>query len=172
MKLLRTPEERFKRICVSNTTLPIGKGTPSQAFLSWRVFSQKSPEFDISKIINNASLRTLEPEELAAYNTPFPDDSYKAGAHIFPSLVPTDLNDLAVTANLKAWEVLSAWKRSFMTAFSDSDPTTRGWDAYFQKKIPGAKGIRHMTLEYAGHFVQADKGEAWARIIVKFIRDT
>jgi haloalkane dehalogenase len=165
-------EERFSRICVSNTGLPVGKGTPSDAFLKWREFSQKSPEFDIGRIIAGACVRTLEPAEIDAYNAPFPDDSYKAGARIFPSLVPVDPDDPAVPANMRAWEVLSAWKKPFMTAFSDSDPITGGGDAYFQKTVPGAKGIKHVTLKGGGHFVQEDKGEEWAQIIVKFVRDT
>lgn len=165
-------EARFVRICISNTTLPVGKGSPTEAFLKWREFSQKSPDFDIGNIINNATLRSLTPGELEAYNAPFPNDSYKAGARIFPSLVPTSPEDPAVLGNKKAWNVFSAWHKPFLTAFSDSDPITRGWDAIFQKKIPGAQGLEHVTLENAGHFVQEDQGEKWAEIIVKFIQDT
>jgi haloalkane dehalogenase len=107
---------------------------------------------------------------MAAYDAPFPDNSYKAGARIFPALVPISPDDPAVPANLKAWEVLSRWEKPFLTAFSDSDPITRGGDAQFQKTIPGAKGMKHTTITNAGHFVQEDKGEEWARIIVEFIR--
>jgi haloalkane dehalogenase len=113
----------------------------------------------------------LEPEVIAAYDAPFPDDSYKAGARIFPALVPTSPDDPAVPANLKAWEVFSRWEKPFLTAFSDSDPITQGGDAFFQKTIPGTKGIKHTTIMNAGHFVQEDKGGEWAQIIVEFIRE-
>lgn len=108
---------------------------------------------------------------IAAYDAPFPDDTYKAGARIFPSLVPTSPDDPAVPANLRAWEVFARWHRPFLTAFSDSDPITRGGDSYFQKAIPGTMGMKHVTLKQAGHFVQEDKGEEWADIIAEFIQD-
>ena len=171
LRIAAEHEERFKRICVSNTGLPAGKGKPSEAFLVWREYSQKTPDFNIGEIVNRACLNKLEPEVIAAYDAPFPDDSYKAGARIFPALVPTSPDNPAVPANLKAWEVFSRWEKPFLTAFSDSDPITQGGDAYFQKTIPGAKGMKHTTIMSAGHFVQEDKGGEWARIIVEFIRE-
>jgi haloalkane dehalogenase len=171
LRIAAEHEERFKRICVSNTGLPAGKGKPSEAFLVWREYSQKTPDFNIGEIVNRACLNKLEPEVIAAYDAPFPDDSYKAGARIFPALVSISPDDPAVPANLKAWEVFSRWEKPFLTAFSDSDPITQGGDAYFQKTIPGAKGMKHTTIMSAGHFVQEDKGGEWARIIVEFIRE-
>jgi haloalkane dehalogenase len=171
LRIAAEHEERFKRICISNTGLPAGKGKPSEAFLAWREYSQKIPHFNIGEIVNSACVNMLEPGVMAAYDAPFPGDSYKAGARIFPALVPTSPDDPAVPANLKAWEVFSRWEKPFLTAFSDSDPITRGGDAYFQKTIPGAKGMKHTTIMNAGHFVQEDKGEEWARIIVEFVRE-
>ena len=171
LRIAAEHEERFKRICVSNTGLPAGKGKPSEAFLVWREYSQKTPDFNIGEIVNRACLNKLEPEVIAAYDAPFPDDSYKAGARIFPALVSISPDDPAVPANLKAWEVFSRWEKPFLTAFSDLDPITQGGDAYFQKTIPGAKGMKHTTIMSAGHFVQEDKGGEWARIIVEFIRE-
>jgi haloalkane dehalogenase len=170
LRIAAEHEERFKRICVSNTGLPIGGGKLSDAFYAWREYSQRTPDFNIGEIVNRACLKKLEPEVIAAYDAPFPDDSYKAGARIFQALVPTSPDDPAVPANLKAWEVFSRWEKPFLTAFSDSDPITRGGDAHFQKTIPGAKGMKHTTIMSAGHFVQEDKGGEWARIIVEFIR--
>ena len=171
LRIAAEHEERFKRICVSNTGLPSGKGKPSEALLAWREYSQKTSDFNIGEIVNRACVNKLVPEVIAAYNAPFPDDSYKAGARIFPMLVPTSPDDPAVPANLKAWDVLSRWEKPFLTAFSDSDPITRGADAHFQKTIPGTKGMKHTTIMSAGHFVQEDKGGEWARIIVEFIRE-
>ena len=105
------------------------------------------------------------------HNPPKTSTSYRRDTRIFPTLVPTSPDDPAVPANLKAWEVLSRWEKPFLTAFSDSDPITRGGDAHFQKTIPGTKGMKHTTIMNAGHFVQENEGEEWARIIVKFIRE-
>jgi haloalkane dehalogenase len=171
LRIAAENEERFKRICASNTGLPTGGRKLSEAFHAWREYSQKTPDFNIGQIISGACVKKLEPEVIAAYDAPFPDDSYKAGARIFPALVPIAPDDPAVPANLKAWEVLSRWQKPFLTAFSDSDPITRGGDAAFQKNIPGTKGMKHTTIKSAGHFVQEDKGEEWARIIVELIRE-
>ena len=105
----------------------------------------------------------------AAYNTPFPDDRYTAGARQFPSLVPTTPDDPASEANRRAWEVLTRWEKPFLTAFSDSDPITKGGDRIFQRLIPGAKGQPHTTIAGAGHFLQEDKGEELAGVVVNFL---
>jgi haloalkane dehalogenase len=171
LRIAAEQEKRFMRITASNTFLPTGMGNPSKAFLAWRDFSRNAPEFNVGAIINSGCVKKLEPDVIAAYDAPFPDDSYKAGARIFPSLVPTSPDDPAVPANLKAWEVLSRWTKPFLTAFSDSDPITKGGDAYFQKTIPGTKAMKHVTMKEAGHFIQEDKGDEWAHIIVEFIQD-
>jgi haloalkane dehalogenase len=169
LRVAAEQEKRFKRITASNTFLPTGRGNPSKAFLAWRDYSRNAPEFKIGAIVNSGCVKKLEPEVITAYDAPFPDDSYKAGARIFPSLVPTAPDDPAVPANLHAWEVLSRWTKPFLTAFSDSDPITKGGDAYFQKTIPGTNGMKHVTMKEAGHFVQEDRGEEWANIIAEFI---
>ena len=171
LRLAAENEERFKRITASNTFLPIGTGT-SDAFLEWQKYSQEAEIFEIGTIINGGCLTSLSQEAIDAYNAPFPDDSYKAGPRIFPSLVPTSPDDPAVPANLKAWEVFNKWEKPFLTAFADSDPITKGGDVYLQENIPGAKGQNHVTIEGASHFVQEDKGEEWADIIIELIKET
>lgn len=171
LRLAAEHEERFKRITAANTGFPTGQGEISEAFLNWQQYSRESPTFNVGNIVNGACVTELSPEVVAAYDAPFPDDSYKAGARIFPSLVPTSPDDPAAPANRRAWEVLSRWEKPFLTAFSDSDPITRGGDAYFQKRIPGAKGQKHITIKGAGHFLQEDRGEEWARIILEFIKE-
>jgi haloalkane dehalogenase len=112
------------------------------------------------------------PEVIAAYNAPFPDDSYKAGARQFPLLVPIGPDDPASEANRRAWEVLRRWEKPLLTAFSDGDPVTRGGERVFQKLVPGAQGQPHVTITKAGHFLQEDKGEELAQVVVDFISRT
>ena len=112
----------------------------------------------------------MDKSDLAAYDAPFPDESYKAAARIFPALVPTTPDNPAVPANIKAWEVLKKWDKPFLTAFGDSDPITRGADRVLQKLIPGTKGQAHTTIKNGGHFIQEDKGEELGKIIVDFIQ--
>ena len=109
---------------------------------------------------------------VAAYDAPFPDDSYKAGARIFPSLVPTSPDDPAAADNEAAWEVLGRFDRPFLLAFSDSDPITGGGDAPFRAKVPGAAGQPHTTIEGAGHFLQEERGAELARLVADFVSST
>jgi haloalkane dehalogenase len=83
--------------------------------------------------------------------------------------VPTSPSDPAGAPNRKAWEVLRRWEKPFLTAFSDADPITRGGDRVFQAAIPGANGQPHTTIAGGGHFLQEDKGEELAKVVVDFM---
>ncbi|MCH8815087.1 MAG: haloalkane dehalogenase [Chloroflexi bacterium] len=164
--------DRYDRIIIGNGGLPTGDRPAGEAFLRWQKFSQTSPQFDIGRLINGATVAQLSEEVIAAYDAPFPDDSYKAGARIFPSLVPTSPDDPAAPANRKAWEVFQKWEKPFLTTFSDSDPVTKGGERALQAMIPGAKGQPHVMIEAGGHFLQEDKGEELAGLVVDFIAKT
>ena len=84
---------RVSRIVAANGGLPTGDQTLSEAFFRWQTFAQETREFDVGRVIQNGCVTPLTPEVRAAYDAPFPDDSYKAGARAFPSLVPTSPDD-------------------------------------------------------------------------------
>ena len=165
-------EGRFARIVAANTGLPTGDQRLSDAFFEWRKASQTMPELPVGAIVQHTCGGSLTPEVVAAYDAPFPDERFKAGARIFPSLVPVTPDDPAAAANRRAWQVLRRWEKPFLTAFSDGDPITRGGDAVFQKLVPGAAGRPHVTIAGAGHFLQEQKGEEVARVVVDFIAAT
>jgi haloalkane dehalogenase len=169
LRLVAEHPERFARVVTANTMLPTGDVPAGPAFLAWKEYSQTTPEFHVGRIVRGGCVTDLAPEIIAAYDAPFPDDRYKAGPRQFPMLVPVTADDPAAAANRKAWEVLSRWTKPWLTAFSDQDPITRGGDRIFQERIPGAKGQRHTTITGGGHFLQEDKGDELARIIVEFI---
>ncbi len=172
LRLAAEKESRFARIVAANTGLPTGDQSMNEAFFRWQRFSQTAPVFDIGRVVKNGCVTALSDDIVAAYNAPFPDDNYKAGARQFPSLVPTTPDDPASEANRKAWEVLLRWEKPFLTAFSDSDPITKGGDRIFQRLVPGAKGQPHTTITGAGHFLQEDKGEELAEVVANFLRAT
>ncbi len=169
LRLVGDAPDRYARVIVSNTGLPIGDRPLSEAFMAWQKFSQESPTFPIGNIVRGGCVTTLSPEVVAAYDAPFPDDSYTAGARIFPSLAPTKIDDPAAAANVAAWQVLEQFDRPFLCAFSDSDPITKGGAKPFLKVVPGAATQPHLTIEGGGHFLQEDKGPELARVIVAFI---
>ena len=169
LRLVGEHPERFARVVAANTVLPTGDLDPGEAFLAWRQFSQESPDFPVGKIIGGACVGKLAPEVAAAYDAPFPDESFKAGARQFPILVPTRPDDPASAANRAAWEVLRTFDKPFLCAFSDSDPITRAAEPLLRKQIPGAEGQTHVTITEAGHFLQEDRGVELAEAVVQFV---
>ncbi|HCP60953.1 MAG TPA: haloalkane dehalogenase [Actinobacteria bacterium] len=172
LRLVAEQPERFARVVAANTGLPTGQSSLGQQFQEWRRFSQETPELPIGGIVQLGTTTDLPDDIVAAYDAPFPDESYKEGARQFPSLVPTSLDDPASPANLKAWEQLATFDKPFLTAFSDRDPITRGGERILQKTVPGAQGQPHVTIEGVGHFLQEDRGEDLAQVVVDFIRRT
>jgi haloalkane dehalogenase len=172
LRLAAEHSDRFARIVLANGGLPAGDWRPPSAFRLWRLFAQYSPWFPISRIVAAGCKSRLSPDAIAAYDAPFPDESYKQGARAFPALVPTRPDDPAVPANRRAWEVFERWDNPFLTAFSDGDPITRGLDRAFQRRVPGASEQPHTVIRGAGHFLQEDKGVELAHIVVKFIEAT
>jgi haloalkane dehalogenase len=146
---------------------------PERAFAYWQKWTWETPDPPIGPLIAGiVDGRTLTPAEIAAYDAPFPDPSYKMGPRAMPSLVPMLPDDPSLPANLRAWEVLSKWDRPFLCAFSDNDPITRGRDRDFRERIPGARGQPHTTIHGGGHFLQEGRGQELARIVVDFVRST
>ena len=172
LRVVAADPDRFARIVVGNTGLPTGHSQPTKAFLAWQHFSQTTEKFPIGGLINGGCVRTLSEAEIAAYDAPFPDDSYKAGARSFPILVPTSPEDPAAADNQAAWEVFTSYVRPVLCTFSDSDPITAGGDKPFRELIPGAANQPHQTIVAAGHFLQEDKGPELAAIINDFITTT
>lgn len=169
LRLVGEHPDRFARVVAANTTLPTGDQHPGEAFLAWQRFSQETREFPVGNIINGGCVSELSAEVIAAYDAPFPDDTYKAGARQFPTLVPTSPDDPAAGPNRAAWAGLQRFDRPFLCAFSDSDPITRGADAPLRKLIPGAAGQPHVTITGGGHFLQEDKGRELAGVVVDFV---
>ncbi len=172
LRLVGEHPDRFARVVAANTFLPTGDRHPGDAFLAWQRYSQDTPDFHAGGIVNGGCVTDLDTEVIAAYDAPFPDDSYKAGARQFPMLVPTSPDDPAVPANRAAWESLRRYGRPFLCAFSDSDAITRGADLVLRAEIPGAASQPHVTITGAGHFLQEDRGEELARVIAQFVAAT
>ncbi len=155
--------DRFAAVALSNGGLPEG-GKPPRAFAIWRAFARWSPLFPIGKIVSAGTARRLSPAEIAAYNAPFPDHRYTAGARTFPSFVPFG-NNVAIPDQQRAWQALEQWERPFLCCFSDSDRITRGGEARFIGRVPGTAGQVHRTLS-GGHFIQEDDPQGFVAAIL------
>jgi len=154
LRLVAAFPERFAGVVVANTGLPAGTGL-SEGFEAWLNFSQRTPQLPVGWIVSGGSARNLSDAEVAAYDAPYPDETYKEGARQFPTLVPITPDHASVAENAAAWTVLERFDKPLVTAFSDGDAVTRGGEAAFQARVPGAKGQPHVTLS-GGHFLQED----------------
>ena len=156
LRLLAADPDNFKAVVAANTMLPTGDHQAPQAFIDWQQYSQQTKEFNIGAIIQNATSKDMIDEIIEAYNAPFPDETYKAGARKFPLLVPISPDDPESQNNRNAWKVLSQFSKPFLTLFSDNDPVTKGAEKIFQKMIPGCQNQAHSILKNGGHFLQED----------------
>jgi len=171
LRLVAAFPDRFARVIVSNTRLPIGEGY-SEAFNHWLHFTQSTPLLQIGDLVQAVTLRRLTPGEMAAYDAPFPDESYKAGPRRFTAMVPIRPDQPSVAQNKAAWKSLETFRKPFLTAFSDTDPITEGGDRVFQERIPGARGQPHAIVKGAGHFLQEDRPADLCDLIHRFMATT
>jgi haloalkane dehalogenase len=172
LRVVAEAPERFAGVVVGNTALPAPEpgARPPLAFRIWRTLARWTPVFPVGRIVATGTVRGLAPAERAAYDAPFPSARYQAGARAMPALVPTTADDPATPANRRAWEVLRRFEKPFVTAFSDRDPITRGFDAVFQRDVPGARGQPHVTIRGAGHFLQEDRPDELVAVLVALAR--
>ncbi len=172
LRLWAEMPDRFARIVVANTALPTGDQPMGEAFENWRKFSQEVPVFPAGGILKGGTVSPMAEDVIAAYDVPFPDESYKAGARQFPMLVPSSPDDPSSAPNRKAWEVIRGLQTPVLTAFGADDKVMAGIDKVFQKLCPGASGQPHVVLPNAGHFLQEDVGPQLVEHTCEFIART
>ncbi len=172
-----TPEI-FARLVIMNTGLPTAEESADRdrvnAFLAWRQFAERTPDLPVGQVIRMGCVHgdRMKPEVIASYEAPFPDASYKAGAAVWPLLVPILPDDPGAAEMRQAREVLSKWNKPALIMFSDGDPITRGGDKFLRKLIPTAKNQPEIVIRDAGHFLQEEKGQEVAQHILDFVDQT
>ena len=164
--------DRFARVVIMNTGLPDGTQRMPPAWLVFREFVKRTPSLPIGWLVSRGCTTALTQPVKDAYDAPFPDRSYKAGARAFPQLVPTAPEMEAAAHTRKARAFLQTWERPALVLFSDKDPITRGADRWFRKHVPGAQKEPLLVVRGAGHFLQEDRGEEVADHISAFIGRT
>ena len=170
MRLVADAPHRFARVVTANTMLPTGDHAAGDAFMRWQKFSQEVPVFDTGKIVSKGTVQELTAAEIAAYDAPFPEESYKEGARQFPMLVPVTPDNPESHANREAWKVLMGFKKPWLCAFGDSDPITGAAAPVIQKLIPGCHSQPHTTLAGGGHFIQEDCGGELSRVVLDWLQ--
>ncbi len=169
LRLVAEHPDRFARVVIANSGLPTGDFDMPEIWWQFRNAVEKAPTLDVGRFVEAGCVRGLSDADRAAYDAPFPTEESKAGPRVMPTLVPTRPDDPATEANRAAWEVLQAWDKPFLTAFSDSDPITGAMAPILRKLIPGAAGLDHPTIEKAGHFLQEDAGAELGAVVAGFV---
>lgn len=140
-------------------------------FDTWRSYSQVAPNW--RHLFQSWTVTDLTEDVLDAYEAPFPTEAHRAGSRAFPVLVPESPSHDSVEENQGAWRrFLRRWRKPFLTCFSDCDVVIPGAIVarQYQKEVPGARGVAHTLVRGAGHYLQEDKGEELAGILVAFCR--
>lgn len=169
LRLAAEHPERVGAFVAANTGLPTGDHNMPAVWWAFHDAVAKAEHLDIARLVASGCRRELTAAERAAYEAPFPDETYKAGPRAMPALVPTRPDDPARDANLAAWRALGRWEKPFLCAFSDSDPITAAMEPLLRDAVPGAAGRAHPTIAGAGHFLQEDAGPQLADEIVRFL---
>ena len=148
--------DQVGRLVIMNTGLFTGR--VSKGFMAWRNFAERTPDLPVGMIIQGATTADLAPEIVAAYEAPFPTPESKAGAQMFPLLVPLTEDAPGVAEMLAVQDALSRWEKPTLVAFSDSDPVFPypKSGTVFTDLIPSAG--EQVCIEGAAHFLQEDRG--------------
>lgn len=165
LRLAAEHPDRTARIVATNTGLPTGDQQMPDVWLRFRETVRTAPELEVARLVQSGCQRTLPPGVRAAYDAPFPDETFKAAPRAMPDLVPTVPDDPASAANRTAWQRLSRWDRPFLVAFSDGDPITAGMAPILHRVVPGAESV---TITGPGHFLQEDAPDQLAAAITRF----
>jgi haloalkane dehalogenase len=172
LRLAAEHPQRFARIVAANTGLPTGDHPMPEIWHRFRIAMQSAPTIDVARFVASGCVRPLDPAARAAYDAPFPDESFKAGPRAMPGLVPIRPDDPASDANRAAWTVLTHSQTPVLVAFSDSDPITAAMAPILERSLPGAQGRAHPVIANAGHFLQEDAGPELAQHVLDFVAAT
>mgnify|MGYP003384647942 FL=1 len=151
---------RLDRLIVMNTVLATGASV-GPGFTAWKTYALSKPDLPVGALIARGTPH-LTPDEIAAYDAPYPDASYKAGAQIFPALVPVEPDMAGAELGRAAREWWSnEWTGQSFMAVGDADPVLGPPQmAVLRATIRGCRDP--LVIDGGCHFVQAC-GEPIAR---------
>ena len=160
-------QDRVDRLVIMNTGLFTGR--VSKGFMAWRAFAEKNPDLPVGFVIQGATTTELSDEIVAAYEAPFPNAESKAGAAMFPLLVPIEESAPGAAEMAAVSAELARWEKPTLIAFSDSDPVFPYPKSgqVFCDAIPGAG--EQVKIEGGAHFLQEDRGEQIAEVMLDWL---
>src|SRR5438046_5220087 len=76
LRLVAEHPERFARVVAANTFLPTGNQAMPEVWLRFREVVRTAPVLSISRLVQSGCQKKLTKGVLAAYDAPFPDESF------------------------------------------------------------------------------------------------
>jgi haloalkane dehalogenase len=169
LMLASSNEAAFSGIILCNSLLPLPGMRIPLLFKLWRCFARYSPVLPVATIVDVASKRKLNRAERRGYAHPFRSVRDKKAIRIMPRLLPFKDGQKGYAEVVKAWSLLSGYRRAVLTLFSQGDPITRRGEHIIRERIPGARNRAHKILK-GGHFIQEDAPGEIANSIIAFMR--
>jgi pimeloyl-ACP methyl ester carboxylesterase len=156
---------RFERLLLMNTALATGDSPLTEGFLAWRAYVAKNPDLACGKLMGRTCPH-LTPQEIAAYDAPFPDARYKAGARRFPQIVPEHREDPGAELSRKARDWFrTSWKGESFMAIGVKDPVL-GLPVMTELRASIRGCPEPQLVQNGGHFLQ-EWGEEVARAALR-----
>lgn len=161
--------ERVARLVVLNTGLFGGDEPLSDGLEAWRAYVARTPDLPAGLVVRRASAdrARVTDEIVRAYDAPFPDVGSKAGARMFPAMIPTRPDDPGAREMAETRAALKRWAPPALLLWGDQDrvfPVEAG--RRFAEVFPGST---FRVIEGAGHFVAEEQGDAVGGAIADFI---
>lgn len=144
---------RYRGLLIMNTYLATADEPLPDGFIQWRSMCKAKPDFAISRLFSRGNPQ-MSDAECAAYDAPFPDESFRAATRAFPEMVPEREDVDGVAASRRAavfWN--DDWAGRSMMAVGALDPVfTPARMEALRRRIRGCPPA--MLIPDAGHFVQ------------------
>ena len=173
LRLVGEHPDRFARVVAANTFLPTGDTNPGDAFFAWQRFSQEVEEFPTGGIVRGGCVEPVAPEVEAAYDAPFPDESYKAGARAVPHAGAVAARRPGPRRQRGRLGGPGRLRAALPVCLQRQRPHhRRARTATSRRGSPGRTGQPHTTIVGGGHFLQEDCGEELAKVVVSFVAAT
>ncbi len=170
LSLVMDMPERVTRLLLTNTSMPFGE-EPTPGFNTWRAENRRQYDNPVGSWIGSRT-PILSEAEIAAYDAPFPDASYKGGVRRFPELIMRPENGAlsesareGLETSLAARKWLSTeWRgESFMAIGMKDVVITPERMEWLRQVIHGCPSP--FPVEDAGHYVP-EWGESVAKAAI------
>jgi len=174
LRLAAEEPQYFARLVCLNTQLPTGDPSAGHAwFRNWREQMLAMERFPQGEMVTTGVVsKELTPQEVAAFDAPYPETNYLTGPRRFPIILPIDSDNPARPANLAAWEQLAAYTKPLLTLFSASFMGNSMGPERLIEHIPGAQGQPHAGIDNAGFYIVEDATPELAQRTIDFIRSS